>query len=196
MGIDVHQPTRKRERQIRQFQPPRPTHVLLSVYGVVVNLFRFARHRLRAWHKSHCTAVSAMRRPAAALGALVVTCPVDNIVAFIGQDIDPAKDDRVGRRLIGGDIGQDILVTRLLSYTRERFFQLIGSDVIEIPARQFRVIIKCISTLAGEPCQEIVIEDYRIDLDFLLMRKRRVSLRFRLLRKSLPSATRMIILRL
>ena len=77
-----------------------PTHVLLSVYGVVVNLFRFARHRLRAWHKSHCTAVSAMRRPAAALGALVVTCPVDNIVAFIGQDIDPAKDDRVGRRLI------------------------------------------------------------------------------------------------
>ena len=48
MGMDVHPPTRIRERQIRQFQSPRQAHLLLSVYGVVANLFRFARHRLKA----------------------------------------------------------------------------------------------------------------------------------------------------
>jgi putative transposase len=43
-----HQPTRQRERQMRRFKSPRQAQLFLSVHGVVLNLFRLARHRLKA----------------------------------------------------------------------------------------------------------------------------------------------------
>ncbi len=45
-----HQPTRQRERQMRRFKSPRQSQLFLSVHGVVLNLFRLARHRLKAVH--------------------------------------------------------------------------------------------------------------------------------------------------
>ncbi len=42
-----HQPTRQRERQMRRFKSPRQAPLFLSVHGVVLNLFRLARHRLK-----------------------------------------------------------------------------------------------------------------------------------------------------
>ena len=45
-----HQPARQRERQMRRFKSPRQAQLFLSVHGVVLNLFRLARHRLRAVH--------------------------------------------------------------------------------------------------------------------------------------------------
>jgi putative transposase len=45
-----HQPTRQRERQMRKFKSPRQTQLFLSVHGVALNLFRLARHRLKALH--------------------------------------------------------------------------------------------------------------------------------------------------
>ena len=45
-----HQPTRQRERQMRRFKSPRQAQLFLSVHGVIVNLFRLARHRLKAVH--------------------------------------------------------------------------------------------------------------------------------------------------
>ena len=45
-----HQPTRQRERQMRRFQSPRQAQLFLSVHGVVLNLFRLARHRLKSVH--------------------------------------------------------------------------------------------------------------------------------------------------
>ena len=45
-----HQPTRQRERQMRRFKSPRQAQLFLSVHGVVLNLFRLARHRLKAVH--------------------------------------------------------------------------------------------------------------------------------------------------
>ena len=45
-----HQPTRQRERQMRRFKSPRQAQLFLSVHGVVLNLFRVARHRLTAVH--------------------------------------------------------------------------------------------------------------------------------------------------
>ena len=45
-----HQPTRQRERQMRRFKSPRQAQLFLSVHGVVQNLFRLARHRLKAVH--------------------------------------------------------------------------------------------------------------------------------------------------
>ena len=43
-----HQPTRKRERQMRKFKSPAQTQRFLSVHGVVLNLFRVGRHRLKS----------------------------------------------------------------------------------------------------------------------------------------------------
>ena len=43
-----HQPTRQRERQMRRFKSPAQTQRILSVHGLVLNLFRLARHRLKA----------------------------------------------------------------------------------------------------------------------------------------------------
>ncbi len=45
-----HEPTRQRERQMRRFKSARQAQLFLSVHGVVQNLFRLARHRLRAVH--------------------------------------------------------------------------------------------------------------------------------------------------
>ena len=45
-----HQPTRQRERQMRRFKSPRQAQIFLSVHGVVLNLFRLSRHRLKAVH--------------------------------------------------------------------------------------------------------------------------------------------------
>lgn len=45
-----HQPTRHRERQMRRFKSARQAQLFLSVHGVVLNLFRLARHRLKAVH--------------------------------------------------------------------------------------------------------------------------------------------------
>jgi putative transposase len=45
-----HQPTRQRERQMRRFKSPAQTQRFLSVHGLVLNLFRLARHRLKSAH--------------------------------------------------------------------------------------------------------------------------------------------------
>ena len=45
-----HQPTRQRERQMRRFKSAGHAQRFLSVHGVVLNLFRLARHRLKAVH--------------------------------------------------------------------------------------------------------------------------------------------------
>jgi putative transposase len=45
-----HQPIRQRERQMRRFKSPRQAQIFLSVHGVVLNLFRLSRHRLKAVH--------------------------------------------------------------------------------------------------------------------------------------------------
>jgi putative transposase len=43
-----HQPTRQRERQIRPFKSSGQAQRFLSVQGVVLNFFRFSRHRMGA----------------------------------------------------------------------------------------------------------------------------------------------------
>ena len=43
-----HQPSRQRERQMRGFKSAAQAQRFLSVQGVVVNLFRLGRHRLRS----------------------------------------------------------------------------------------------------------------------------------------------------
>ena len=45
-----HQPTRQRERQMRRFKSVAHAQRFLSVQGLVLNLFRVARHLLRAVH--------------------------------------------------------------------------------------------------------------------------------------------------
>ncbi len=45
-----HQPTRQRERQMRQFKSVGHAQHFLSVHGLVQNLFRTGRHLLRAVH--------------------------------------------------------------------------------------------------------------------------------------------------
>ena len=45
-----HQPTRRRERQMRGFKSPDQAQRFLHVHGVVQNLFRVGRHRMRAVH--------------------------------------------------------------------------------------------------------------------------------------------------
>ena len=45
-----HQPTRQRERQMRGFTSPAHAQRFLRVHGVIQNLFRVGRHRLRAVH--------------------------------------------------------------------------------------------------------------------------------------------------
>ena len=48
-----HQPTRQRERQMRRFTSAAHAQRLLSVHGLVQNLFRVGRHLLRAgYHRS------------------------------------------------------------------------------------------------------------------------------------------------
>ncbi len=46
-----HQPTRQRERQMRRFKSAGHAQRFLSVHGVILNLFRFSHHRMRA--KNH-----------------------------------------------------------------------------------------------------------------------------------------------
>jgi putative transposase len=41
-----HQPTRQRERQMRGFKSAAQAQRFLSVHGVILNFFRFARHRM------------------------------------------------------------------------------------------------------------------------------------------------------
>ena len=43
-----HQPTRQRERQMRRFKSAGQAQRFLSVHGVVLNFFRFSRHRMRS----------------------------------------------------------------------------------------------------------------------------------------------------
>ena len=45
-----HEPTRRRERQMRRFTSAAHAQRFLSVHGVVLNLFRVGRHLLRAVH--------------------------------------------------------------------------------------------------------------------------------------------------
>ena len=45
-----HQPTRQRERQMRGFKSPDQAQRFLHVHGVIQNLFRLGRHRLRSVH--------------------------------------------------------------------------------------------------------------------------------------------------
>ena len=45
-----HQPTRQRERQMRRFKSAAHVRRLLSVHGLVQNLFRVGRHLLRSVH--------------------------------------------------------------------------------------------------------------------------------------------------
>ena len=45
-----HQPTRQRERQMRGFKSPDQAQRFLQVHGVIQNLFRLSRHRLRSVH--------------------------------------------------------------------------------------------------------------------------------------------------
>ena len=45
-----HQPTRQRERQMRRFKSPDQAQQFLHVHGVIQNLFRVGRHRLRSVH--------------------------------------------------------------------------------------------------------------------------------------------------
>ena len=45
-----HQSTRQRERQMRRFKSVRQAQIFLSVHGVVLNLFRLGRHRLKSVH--------------------------------------------------------------------------------------------------------------------------------------------------
>ena len=45
-----HQPTRQRERHMRRFKSPDQAQRFLHVHGVIQNLFRLGRHRLRAIH--------------------------------------------------------------------------------------------------------------------------------------------------
>ena len=45
-----HQPTRQRERQMRRFKSPEQAQRFLSVHGIVQNLFRLGRHRLKSVH--------------------------------------------------------------------------------------------------------------------------------------------------
>ena len=46
-----HQATRQRERQMRRFKSARQAQLFLSVHGVVLNLFRLGRHRLKSVHQ-------------------------------------------------------------------------------------------------------------------------------------------------
>jgi putative transposase len=41
-----HQPTRQRERQMRRFKSAGQAQRFLSVHGVILNFFRFSRHRM------------------------------------------------------------------------------------------------------------------------------------------------------
>jgi len=43
-----HQPTRQRERQMRCFKSAGQVQRFLSVHGVILNFFRFARHQMRS----------------------------------------------------------------------------------------------------------------------------------------------------
>ncbi len=43
-----HQPTRQRERQMRRFKSAGQAQRFLSVHGVILNFFRFSRHRMGA----------------------------------------------------------------------------------------------------------------------------------------------------
>ena len=43
-----HQPTRQRERQMRGFKSVGQAQRFLSVHGVILNFFRFARHQMRS----------------------------------------------------------------------------------------------------------------------------------------------------
>ena len=45
-----HQPTRKRERQMRRFKSAAHLQRFVSVHGLAQNLFRVGRHLLRAVH--------------------------------------------------------------------------------------------------------------------------------------------------
>ena len=45
-----HELTRQRERQMRKFKSPAQTQRFLSVHGVVLNLFRVGRHKLKSAH--------------------------------------------------------------------------------------------------------------------------------------------------
>ena len=45
-----HQPTRQRERQMRQFTSAKHAQRFLSVHGLLLNLFRVGPHLLRAVH--------------------------------------------------------------------------------------------------------------------------------------------------
>ena len=62
-----HQPTRQRVRQMRRFKSPSQAQRVLSLHGLVQNLFRFGRHLLRA-------ANARMFRDRAFSESAVVTC--------------------------------------------------------------------------------------------------------------------------
>ena len=63
-----HQRTRQRERQMRRFKSPRQAQLFLSVHGVVLNLFRLGRHRLKSVHHRMLRARSFATRDAVIVG--------------------------------------------------------------------------------------------------------------------------------
>ena len=68
-----HQPTRQRERQMRRVKSPAHLQRLAAVHGVVHNLFRVGRHRLRSAHHR-------LRRSRAFAAWEVVTCAAWEVV--------------------------------------------------------------------------------------------------------------------
>jgi len=46
-----HQPTRRREHQMRRFKSTKHAQLFLHVHGVIQNLFRLSRHRLGSVHR-------------------------------------------------------------------------------------------------------------------------------------------------
>ncbi len=52
-----HQPTRRREDQMRRFKSVGHAQRFLSVQGLVLNLFRVGRHLLRARLTTACSAL-------------------------------------------------------------------------------------------------------------------------------------------
>ena len=79
-----HQPTRQRERQMRQFKFAKHAQRFLSVHGVVSNLFRLGRHLLRAVHHR-------LLRPRAFSVWREVTCVKLGSLSFASSAAEPVR---------------------------------------------------------------------------------------------------------
>ena len=59
-----HEPTRRRERQMRRFKSAGQAQRFLAVHAAIGNLFRVGRHLMRASHQRECQRVTVNRGPA------------------------------------------------------------------------------------------------------------------------------------